>query len=161
MGQHDAARSVRDDGPACRLTITIPADPTQISVVVDRVCRELEERQWRDEALMAIELALTEAVANAIHHGCGGDVTRLVECSVGCGERDEVMIVVRDPGSGFDPGAVPDPLDPSNAFKPSGRGIFLMQALMDQVLFVNGGREVQMRKRKALKRSSDDTPGPE
>jgi anti-sigma regulatory factor (Ser/Thr protein kinase) len=43
---------------------------------------------------------------------------------------------------------VPDPLDPVNTFKPSGRGMFLMRAFMDHVVFVEGGREVQMRKRK-------------
>lgn len=67
---------------------------------------------------------------------------------MGCGESDEVVIVVRDPGSGFDPASAPDPLDPSNAFKPSGRGIFLMRALMDRVVFADGGREVQTRKRR-------------
>ena len=60
-----------------------------------------------------------------------------------------MVIVVRDPGPGFDPGAVADPLEPANRLKPSGRGIFLIKALMDHVQFADGGREVQMRKRKA------------
>jgi hypothetical protein len=47
---------------------------------------------------------------------------------------------------------VPDPLDPANTFKPNGRGIFLMRALMDHVVFADDGREVQMRKRKSLGR---------
>ena len=64
---------------------------------------------------------------------------------------EEVVIVVRDHGGGFDPLGVPDPLDPANTFKPSGRGIFLMRALMDRVAFADGGREVQMCKRKAVK----------
>ena len=67
-------------------------------------------------------------------------------------ESDEVVIVVRDQGGGFDPSDVPDPLDPANTFKPSGRGIFLMRALMDDSRVAAGGREVRMRKRKAKER---------
>jgi serine/threonine-protein kinase RsbW len=146
-GTGDTAYGVRENNSACRLNMTIPADPAEISGLVDRISRELEKRHWRADDVTAVQLALTEAVANAIRHGCGGDITKRVECSVGCGDRDEVLIIVRDSGSGFDPGDVPDPLDPSNAFKPSGRGIFLMRVLMDHVAFVNGGREVRMRKR--------------
>lgn len=121
-------------------------------MVVDRVTRMLEKRDWPENDVTAVELALTEALANAIRHGCGGDITKPVQCSVSCFESDELVIVVRDPGDGFDPGGVPDPLDPGNTFKPSGRGIFLMRSFMDHVVFEAGGREVQMRKRKALER---------
>ena len=121
-------------------------------MVLDRVTRMLEKREWPEDDVTAVQLALTEAVANAIRHGCRGDITKRVQCSVGCFESDEVLIVVRDPGEGFDPGGVPDPLDPANTFNPSGRGIFLMRAFMDHVVFAAGGREVQMRKRKALER---------
>src|SRR5512145_1975031 len=132
---------------ACRFTMTIPADPSAISAVVDGVTRELEARNWREDDVTTVQLALTEAMANAIRHGCRGYVTKHVECSVGGDEADEVVIVVRDPGDGFDSGRVPDPRDP-DTFKPSGRGIFLMRALMDHVVFADGGRVVQMRKRK-------------
>jgi serine/threonine-protein kinase RsbW len=135
-------------------TMTIPADPGAISAMVDGVTRELEARKWRDDDLASVQLAVTEAVANAIRHGCRGDVTRNVECSVGCPDTDEVVIVVRDPGVGFDPDGVPDPRDPVNTFKPSGRGIFLMRRLMDHVVFADGGRVVQMRKRRTLEREA-------
>ena len=60
------------------------------------------------------------------------------------------MIVVRDPGSGFDDRQVPHPLTPENILKPSGRGIFLINELMDEVAYADGGRELQMRKRRDL-----------
>ena len=64
--------------------------------------------------------------------------------------RDAVRtVVVRDPGPGFDAASIPDPLDPANVLKPGGRGVFLINRLMDEVAFVDGGREVQMRKRPA------------
>lgn len=133
---------------ACRFTMTIPADPAVISAAIDRVTQVLAENDWPDEAVMAVELAVNEALANAIRHGCGSDVTKHVHCSVTCHESDEVVIVVRDPGSGFDPRTVADPLDPVNRLNPGGRGIFLIHRLMDHVQFLDSGREVRMRKRK-------------
>lgn len=60
----------------------------------------------------------------------------------------ELLIVVRDPGPGFDTTAVPNPLEGENLLKSSGRGVFLINQLMDEVKFGDGGREVQMRKRR-------------
>jgi serine/threonine-protein kinase RsbW len=138
----------------CQFTMTIPADPAAIPIVTDGVGELMEEKQWPKEDVFAVQLALQEAVANAIRHGCRGDVSKHVRCSVSCDESGEVVIVVRDPGPGFDPSAITDPLDATNILKPSGRGIFLINELMDHVQFADGGREVQMRKRK----TSDLTP---
>ena len=132
----------------CEFTMRIPADPGAIPTVTDGVVHVLQEKGWTDEDIMPVELALQEAVANAIRHGCGGDRTKQLECSVAHDAAGEVVITVRDPGRGFDPGTVPDPLAPENVLKPSGRGIFLINGLMDDVQFSDGGRKVQMRKRK-------------
>ena len=133
----------------CQFTVTIPADPTAIPTVTDGVTHVLEERKWPEEDIMAVELALQEAVANAIRHGCRGDSSKQLQCSVTCDESGQVVITVRDPGTGFNPDTVPDPMDPQNLLKPSGRGIFLINGLMDEVQFADGGREVQMKKRSA------------
>jgi anti-sigma regulatory factor (Ser/Thr protein kinase) len=61
----------------------------------------------------------------------------------------ELVIIVRDPGPGFDVATVPDPLQGANLLKPSGRGVFLINELMDKVEFADGGREVVMQKRRA------------
>ena len=129
--------------------MTIPADPRAIPTVTDGVVQVLQEKNWPEEDVMAVELALQEAVANAIRHGCGGDSSKQLQCSVSCDESGEVVITVRDPGTGFDHTAVPNPLEPTNILKPSGRGIFLISGLMDQVKYADGGRELQMRKKKA------------
>jgi anti-sigma regulatory factor (Ser/Thr protein kinase) len=133
----------------CQFTMTIPADPAAIPILTDGVVEVLEEKYWPKQDVLAVQLALQEAVANAIRHGCRDDASMHVQCSVSCDESGEVVIVVRDPGSGFDPGAIADPLDSANILKPSGRGIFLINELMDHVQFADGGREVQMRKKKA------------
>jgi anti-sigma regulatory factor (Ser/Thr protein kinase) len=132
----------------CQFTMTIPADPSAIPKVTDGVTHVLQEKGWPEDDVMAVELALQEAVANAIRHGCRGDASQQLQCSVSFGEAGEIVITVRDPGTGFDPANVANPLDPANLLKSSGRGIFLINGLMDDVRFVDGGRELQMRKKK-------------
>jgi anti-sigma regulatory factor (Ser/Thr protein kinase) len=131
----------------CQFNMTIPADPRAIPAVTDGVMQVLVDKKWPDERIMQVELALQEALANAIRHGCKGDPARKVQCVVNCDTDDEVLIVVRDPGSGFDTATLPDPLACENMLKPSGRGIFLINQLMDEVAFNDGGRELRMRKR--------------
>ena len=133
----------------CQFTMTIPADPSAIPLVTDGVTHVLQEKGWPESDVMAVELALQEAVANAIRHGCQGDPSQQLQCSVSIGESGEVVITVRDQGAGFDPSEVANPLDPANLLKSSGRGIFLINGLMDEVRFTDGGRELQMTKRKA------------
>ena len=133
----------------CQFTMTIPADPRQIPRLTDGVTQVLQEKGWPDADVMAVELALQEAVANAIRHGCGGDASKELQCAVTCDDAGEIVITVRDPGTGFDPAKIANPLDPVNLLKSSGRGIFLINGLMDDVQFADGGRELQMRKRKA------------
>jgi anti-sigma regulatory factor (Ser/Thr protein kinase) len=133
---------------ACQFNMTIPANPSQIPTISAGVMQVLAEKQWPENDMMRVELALEEALANAIRHGCCGDPTKQLQCCVTIDDRGEVVIVVRDPGKGFDPGGVPDPLAPENVLKPSGRGVYLINQLMDEVSFADGGREVQMRKRR-------------
>jgi anti-sigma regulatory factor (Ser/Thr protein kinase) len=132
---------------ACEFNMTIPADPLAIPKVTDGVMQVLVNRQWSEERIMQIELALQEALANAIRHGCKGDASRKVQCIVNCESGGEVLIVVRDPGTGFDAKTVPDPLAGENVLKSSGRGIFLISQLMDEVAFGDGGRELRMKKK--------------
>ena len=133
----------------CEFTMTIRADPAAIPALTEGVTAMLTQKQWPAEQIMAIELALQEAVANAIRHGCRGDASQSLQCTVNIDAEGEVIITVRDPGLGFDPSSVPNPLAPENVLKPSGRGIFLINGLMDEVRFTDGGRELQMTKRKA------------
>jgi anti-sigma regulatory factor (Ser/Thr protein kinase) len=131
----------------CRFDMVIPADPSAISTVAEGVMHVLEDRNWAEGAEFDIETALREALANAIEHGCQSDSSKEVRCSVTCDESGEVLIVVRDPGPGFDASSIADPTDEQNLMKPGGRGVFLINELMDEVRFADEGREIRMRKR--------------
>jgi len=137
---------------ACKLDMTISADPNAISGVVDGVLQIAREMKCAEGNEYHLELALREALANAIIHGCNNDPTKKVECCVVCTEASDVMIVVRDPGEGFSPQAVPSPLGAENLHSDHGRGIYLINQLMDEVSFARNGAEIRMRK--AANRSS-------
>ena len=93
-----------------------------------------------------VELALREALSNAMLHGNRLDSRKLVHLRCCCDGSKGVLIVVRDQGQGFDPTQVPDPLAFENLAAEHGRGIHLMKLAMDEVSFERGGTEVQMRK---------------
>ena len=135
----------------CEINMTIPATPAGIQTVSEGVIQLLASKHWPEDELIKVDLALQEALANGIRHGCKGDPTKHVQCSVTFDASGELVIVVRDPGGGFDTAAVPNPLDVDNIMKPSGRGVFLINQLMDEVAFKDGGREVSMRKRREPK----------
>jgi serine/threonine-protein kinase RsbW len=119
-----------------------------VKVVLDdclqRLGADADARHW-------IEIAMREAVANAIKHGNRQDPNKKVAVEMGI-DGDEIVISVADEGSGFDPGTVHDPLAPENRFKRDGRGIFYMRSFMDGVDFhfrPDGGTVLTLRKRVA------------
>lgn len=93
-----------------------------------------------------VELALREALSNAMLHGNRSDGNKLVHVRCCCEYGKGITIVVRDQGRAFDPHAVPDPLAFENLGAEHGRGIHLMKTAMDEVSFARGGTEVHMRK---------------
>ena len=131
---------------ACRLNVMIPADPSKISTVADGVMQILAEKGVARGKEVEIDIALREALANAIKHGCKSDATKQIQCMVAVEDDGELLIVVRDPGPGFDVATVPDPLSGSGLTKPSGRGVFLINQFMDEVRYEDEGRELHMRK---------------
>jgi anti-sigma regulatory factor (Ser/Thr protein kinase) len=131
---------------ACKLDVTISADPNAIDGVVDGVMQIARQMKCGKDSEFQIELALREALANAIVHGCNNDPTKKVECCVACTDASDVVIVVRDPGQGFNLNEVRDPLATENLHSDHGRGIYLLNELMDEVSFERNGAEIRMRK---------------
>ena len=102
-----------------------------------------------EQTAFGVDMALREAVTNAVVHGNQEDETKSVEVIFSC-LGNALEIEIRDQGEGFDPASVPDPTEPENILKTSGRGIFLMRSFMDKVEWFarpEGGTTVRMVKR--------------
>ncbi len=130
-----------------KLSVKLSADREAVDPVVRSVMKVVRETQCATGREDAIELALTEALANAVVHGAGGDPSKIVECDVACDRQHGMVIVVRDPGPGFDPAKIADPCKGQNIYSDHGRGIFLINQLMDEVQFHKNGTEIHMIKR--------------
>jgi len=124
----------------------MPSEIKAISPLVNRLMRLIEGSRCVAGSEPAVELALHEALSNAVVHGNGIDASKLVHIRCQCELGKGVSIVVSDYGQGFDPKAVPDPLAVERLQAEHGRGIHLMKLVMDEVSFERGGTEVHMRK---------------
>jgi serine/threonine-protein kinase RsbW len=130
-----------------RVRIEVPGRLDAISPAVETIMAEARAMECSKGKEFEIETALREALANAIRHGCAHDSTQTVEVCVACDEAKGMLIVVRDPGPGFDPAAIASPTVGHNIYRHHGRGIYLINQLMDEVSFEKGGTEIRMRKR--------------
>ena len=92
-----------------------------------------------------VEIALLEALANAVVHGAKNDPSKEIECCVACDESRGLLVIIRDPGQGFDPASIPSPVVGQNLFSSHGRGIFMINQLMDEVRYEKGGTEIHMK----------------
>ena len=122
----------------------IPADVREISPVVEGVMALVKEMGCAAGREFEVETALREALANAIVHGAKRDPHKIVQFCVSCDESRGMLIVVRDPGKGFDPATLPSPVVGQELFSTHGRGIFLINQLVDEVRFERGGTEIHM-----------------
>lgn len=132
-------------GPHIALEYSLPSEVTTISPFVDKLMLLLRNCGCVPEGVSDVEIALREALANAIIHGNHEDRRKHVHVTCQC-EPDQVSIAVKDEGSGFDINAVPDPTARENIGSVHGRGILVMKAVMDEVRFEEGGAVVHMRK---------------
>jgi serine/threonine-protein kinase RsbW len=130
-----------------KLSVTLAADRNEVDAVVRSVMNLVRSTKCAPGREDDIELALAEALANAVVHGAKNDPSKTVECDVACNEEGGILIVVRDPGPGFDPSTLADPCVGENIYSHHGRGIYLINQLMDEVQFRKNGTEIHMIKR--------------
>jgi serine/threonine-protein kinase RsbW len=118
--------------------------------LVQVVLKDCLQREGMDkDALEWVDLAVREALANAIKHGNEQNPTKQVHVDLRV-EAEELVIRIEDEGVGFDPTRLGDPLAPENLLRPNGRGIFYMKSFMDQIEYgagPGGGTMVTLRKR--------------
>jgi serine/threonine-protein kinase RsbW len=125
----------------------IPSEVRAISPLVDRLMRMIEGSHCVPGEEFHIELALREALNNAVVHGNQEDLETKVHIRCRCQPGKELSIVVTDQGKGFDFETIVRNGITSDPAAEHGRGIHLMKAYMDDVHFERGGSEVHMRKR--------------
>lgn len=131
--------------PFVELQYSLPGQIVAISPSVDMVMSFVATFRKVDGSEANIEMALHEALTNAVVHGSHEDPSKSVYVLCRCCIDGEVSITVRDQGQGFD--AIADPTTPENLLSTHGRGIFLIRELMDEVSFDEGGVVVRMRKK--------------
>lgn len=119
-----------------------------VEPVVSRAMMVMAEHGCVDGQSAAAELALREALANAILHGNKAQPRKRVQLDCYHESDGSLLLVVQDEGQGFDPATVGDPTRPENLFRTVGRGIYLIKHFMDEVEYHKGGRELRMRKKK-------------
>jgi serine/threonine-protein kinase RsbW len=127
----------------------LPSEVKAISPLVDRLMRLIEGSHCVTGKEHAVELALREALSNAVVHGNRLDAHKLVHVRCRCKVGKGISLIVSDQGQGFDAHAIPDLGAVDNLEVEHGRGIQLMKATMDEVSFQQGGTEVLMCKRLA------------
>ena len=134
------------DSLIVRADLTIRGRVKSVGPAVQQIMGIVSQMKCGEGKETEIELAVNEALANAIVHGCKKDPTKSVQVSVSCDDSKGMIIVVRDPGGGFDPAQIPSPVVGERLYSEHGRGIFLINQLMDEVRYRNQGTEIWMRK---------------
>jgi serine/threonine-protein kinase RsbW len=130
--------------------LSLPSRIETVASAAAAVAEFVSRSGITEDAAFGIDMAVREAVTNAVVHGNRQDETKTVEVTLRS-SPDAVEIIVHDQGVGFNPEAVPDPTAEENILKASGRGIFFMRSFMDEVDWLirpGGGTTVRMLKRR-------------
>jgi len=114
--------------------IEIESDPNNLITVEEFVNYFAKDLGLDNERFAALLLAVTEATTNAIIHANKCDVNKLVSVDVTV-DKTKIIIKISDEGEGFDPSKIPDPTQPENLLKDSGRGVYLMRVYMDELKY--------------------------
>src|ERR1700739_2417650 len=132
--------------PFVELRQSLSSKVAAISPFIDQLMRFILYFRRADRSEIDIEMALREALANAVIHGNGDDSCKSVYVTCRCYMDGEISITVRDEGKGFDSSMMKDPTSLENVLFTHGRGIYLMKTFMDEVSFEEDGSVVRMGK---------------
>ena len=125
----------------------LPADPDQCAPLIAEILNALQQHGWCVDDKFSIQMAMEEAVMNAIKHGNGCDPTKMVDINLGFDDKT-FEATISDCGCGFDPEKVPDPTADENLGKTCGRGVMLMKNFVDSVEYNELGNQVRLKKTK-------------
>jgi serine/threonine-protein kinase RsbW len=129
-----------------RVALTMPSDIKYLDCVLDYLNERMLKLGISGQDDSQILIALDEAIVNAIKHGNKYDPNKAVRITAEF-NPDCVCFTVADEGAGFKRDSVPDPTDPSRLLEPNGRGLLLMNHIMDEVCYNQTGNQLEMRKK--------------
>jgi serine/threonine-protein kinase RsbW len=127
-----------------RKDLNIPSEIGNLRLVEKAIDELSLELDLSDEIYGNVLVATMEATNNAIIHGNNSDPSKNVKIQIELEEK-ELNVFIEDQGKGFDHYNIPDPTSPENLEKINGRGIFLMERLSDEILYLEEGRIVQLK----------------
>lgn len=111
--------------------IEIKSDRSEVHKVEQILARLNQKLHFREDRFINLQIAVSEAVVNAIVHGNNEDPGKKVHVIVNYTD-DMIEIKVRDEGGGFDISTLPDPTNDENLLKESGRGVYIIMSLVDE-----------------------------
>ena len=119
------------------------SDSKLLPEIEDYILSSISKLKVKKEIKNNIELAVAEAAANSILHGNKNDPSKNVKIKIELNSKT-LTLSFTDEGKGFKPSEVPDPTLPENLLKGSGRGVHIMNSLVDEVNynFTDAGTEL-------------------
>lgn len=130
----------------------LPSAISLMHIVLEYLLRRVEVLGVCKPDQSNLYVALDEAFVNAVKHGNKFDAKKLVRITAEV-SKQEAKFTIEDEGEGFDVNNIPDPLDPDNLFKTSGRGVLFIYNIMDEVKYNERGNRLTM-----VKKAKDDKP---
>ncbi len=127
-----------------RKDLNFPSEIANLRIVEKAIDELSIELDLSDEVYGNVLVATMEATNNAIIHGNQSDPGKKVKIEIEYIEK-ELLVHIEDQGQGFDHMNIPDPTAPENLEKINGRGIFLMERLSDEILYMEDGRIVVLK----------------
>jgi serine/threonine-protein kinase RsbW len=124
----------------------VPTALSLMHVILEYLMKRVEKLGVVKSEQSNLFVALDEAFVNAVKHGNKFDTKKLVRISSEV-SLSEARFTIEDEGEGFDVNSIPDPLDPENLFKTSGRGVLFIYNIMDEVVYNDRGNRLTMVKR--------------
>jgi len=129
-----------------KIDLELPSDLALMNSVLEYLLDRVDKLGLVKVEQSNLFVALDEAFVNAVKHGNRNDPGKLLRVTAELSAR-EAIFTVEDEGEGFDVHEIPDPTDPANLFKSSGRGVLLIYNIMDEVEYSRGGAKLRMVKR--------------
>ena len=131
-------------GSGTLVTLRLPSEVECIEEAVELVTRHcLAGHETTRKTRFRLQVVLSEALSNAIVRGNREDREKWVDVRAELGP-DAIRLEVTDEGPGFDPGAVPEPIQPEQLDEANGRGLYLIRKLVDAVEFNERGNSICM-----------------